>query len=162
VEENVMAHRMKLALLLTPVALIGASALAAPVHESGKKVTASLSGANEVPPTTETATGTAVIWVNQGQRRICWDITTTGFSGADSITAAHIHQGQAGTNGGIVVFLAATLNASNKGCTSIVGGGNNTPLSDGLYDSIRKSPQAFYVNVHTVEFPGGAIRGQLG
>jgi hypothetical protein len=42
-----------------------------------------------------------------------------------------------------------------------VGGGNNTALSRDLLDAIRKSPQAFYVNVHTNIFPNGAIRGQL-
>ena len=142
-------------------ALIAASASAQTVLEGGKRLTATLSGANEVPATTETATGTATITVNPGQGRICWEITTTGFSEADTITATHIHSGLAGANGGIVVHLAATKNGTNTNCTTIVQPGGAT-LTRELIDAIRKSPQAFYVNVHTTEFGGGAIRGQLG
>jgi hypothetical protein len=154
-----MAHRVKLALLLAPAALVAATATA---QQGGAKFNTTLSGTNEVPPTSETATGSAVITVNAGQGQVCWEITTTGFDPAtESITAAHIHSGLAGANGGIVVHLAATMNGTNKACTSVVGGGNNTALSRDLLDAIRKSPQAFYVNVHTNIFPNGAIRGQL-
>lgn len=141
-------------------ALIAAAASAQTVSDGGKRLTATLSGANEVPPTTETATGTARITVNPGQGRICWEITTTGFSEADTITAAHIHSGQAGANGGIIVHLAATKNGTNTNCTTTVEPGGATLTRDQI-DAIRKSPQIFYVNVHTTEFTGGAIRGQL-
>ncbi|MEK6229522.1 MAG: CHRD domain-containing protein, partial [Actinomycetota bacterium] len=30
-----------------------------------------------------------------------------------------------------------------------------------LARAIRKNPAKFYVNVHTADFPGGAVRGQL-
>ena len=157
-----MTARAQLALsFLASAALIG-TAIAAPVHESGKRLTTALSGANEVPPTSETATGTATVWVNAGQGRVCWEITTTPFSaGTTTITGAHIHSGVPGQNGGIVVHLTATLNGTSSGCTTTVQPGGAT-LSPGLLDAIRKSPQAFYVNVHTNLFPGGAIRGQLG
>lgn len=158
-----MAHRTKLALMLAPVALVGTAVAAQ--SDGGTKFRATLTGANQVPPTTETATGIAIVRINAGQRRVCWEIATSGFTpppaGTDQITATHIHSGLAGANGDVVVFLAATLNGTNKGCTSAMGGGNNTPLSEALIDSIRKSPEAFYVNVHTTEFPNGAIRGQL-
>lgn len=136
-------------------ALIATAAIAAPVSESGKRLTTALTGASEVPPNTETATGTATIWVNAGQGRVCWEITTDGpFSaGTTGITGAHIHSGIAGANGGIVVHLTAALDNTTTGCADV---------TRSLADAIRKSPQAFYVNVHTNIFPGGAIRGQLG
>ena len=136
-------------------ALIATAAIAAPVAESGKRLTTALTGASEVPPTTETATGTATIWINPGQRRVCWEITTTGtFSaGTTGITGAHIHSAPPGVNGPIVVPLTAALNGTSTGCTTV---------TRSLADAIRKAPQAYYVNVHTNIFPGGAIRGQLG
>ena len=141
-------------------ALLAAAASAQTALEGGKRLTATLSGANEVPPTTETATGTATVTVNPGQGRICWEVTTTGFSEADTITATHIHSGLAGANGGIVVHISATKNDTSSGCTTTVSPGG-AALTRDLIDAIRKSPQAFYVNVHTTEFGGGAIRGQL-
>lgn len=136
-------------------ALIATAAIAAPVSESGKRLTTALTGASEVPPNTETATGTATIWVNAGQQRVCWEITTTGpFSaGTTGITGAHIHSAPAGINGPIVVPLSATIDGTTTGCADV---------TRDLADSIRRAPQAFYVNVHTNLRPGGAIRGQLG
>lgn len=148
--------------LAASAALIATAAIAQPAREGGKRVTTTLSGANEVPPTSETATGTAEITINPGQGRVCWEITTSGFDLAtESFTGAHIHSGLPGANGGIVVHLTATLNGTSTGCTTTVQPGGAT-LSRSLLDAIRKSPQAFYVNVHTNVFPGGAIRGQLG
>lgn len=136
-------------------ALIATAALAAPVSESGKRLTTALTGASEVPPNTETATGRATIWVNPGQQRVCWEITTTGpFSaGTTGITAAHIHPGFVGQNGSPLVGLSASMNSTSTGCTTV---------TRAIADAIRKSPQAYYVNVHTNLFPAGAIRGQLG
>jgi hypothetical protein len=67
--------------------------------------------------------------------------------------AAHIHSGAAGTSGPVVIPLQ-TPDAAGKssGCM---------PASRSVVASILKDPASFYVNVHTEEFAGGAIRGQL-
>ena len=141
-------------------ALLATTTLAQPVSDGGKRLNATLSGANEVPPADPDGSGTAKITVNAGQGRICWEITTRNI---DAVTMAHIHSGLPGQNGSIVVHLSAVADDTATGCTTVVGpgsGGGAIPRS--LLDAIRKSPQAFYVNVHTGLFPAGAIRGQLG
>ena len=74
-------------------------------------------------------------------------------------TAAHIHAGRAGANGPVRLDLAA------GGFTALPGGGfqafGSVALEDALVAAITEDPTAFYVHVHTAEFPAGAVRGQL-
>jgi len=96
--------------------------------------------------------GVASITVNPGQGEICWTLSVAGI--ALPASSAHIHQAAPGIRGAIVVALSppdATGTAS--GCVSGVNAD--------LLRAIRKSPSAFYVNVHTSQFPAGAVRGQL-
>ncbi|MEW5877070.1 MAG: CHRD domain-containing protein [Acidobacteriota bacterium] len=68
-------------------------------------------------------------------------------------TGAHIHRGKAGEAGSIVLSLSPTFN--NGVAVGAVS------LSATLAGEIRTNPEGFYVNVHTADFPGGAVRGQL-
>lgn len=148
-------------LALLGSASIASTALAEPVADGGKKFTTTLTGEAEVnsagvPNQGDlSATGTATITVNPGQERVCWEITTGNdfTAGTTTIVGAHIHSALAGQNGPIVVALDAVINGTDTGCATV---------TRTLADAIRKSPQAFYVNVHTNLFTGGAIRGQLG
>jgi len=122
---------------------------------------ARLLGRNEVPPADPDGRGLA--FVDTGRTRVCFALAWTNI-GAPLF--AHIHSGVAGVNGPVVVLffdvpepagsppaaLPDTINAA-AGC---VGGQSPTLLAD-----IRQHPSAYYVNIHTAEFPGGAIRGQL-
>jgi hypothetical protein len=67
--------------------------------------------------------------------------------------AAHIHHGDAGAAGPVVVPLT-TPNAAgaSSGCAT---------AARSVVKAILADPGSFYANVHTAEFPGGAIRGQL-
>jgi hypothetical protein len=68
---------------------------------------------------------------------------------------AHIHKGDAGTNGPVVVNLSPPTNGTSAGCVE--------GLAAGLAADITKfNPSDYYVNVHNADFPGGAIRAQLG
>ena len=69
-----------------------------------------------------------------------------------TVTAAHIHRGAAGTNGPPVVTLDAPDDNDSDDCDT---------ADDALVDAIRANPSAFYVNVHTTDYPNGAIRGQI-
>lgn len=98
-------------------------------------------------------TGTALLTVNHGQREVCWDLTVTGV--ALPATAAHIHKAAAGIRGPIVVALSAPdASGQASGCVS--------DRDRALLKDIMTNPADYYVNVHTTEYPAGAVRGQLG
>ncbi len=69
--------------------------------------------------------------------------------------AAHIHKGAAGANGPVVIGLSMAPDAA--------GMASGTATADAaIIADIRANPQNYYVNVHTSDFPNGAVRGQLG
>jgi CHRD domain len=80
---------------------------------------------------------------------VCWDLR---YSAIAAPTAAHIHRGAAGVAGPIVVTFASPGPTTATGCA---------PVDSALATEIVTTPANFYVNVHNVEFPGGALRGQL-
>ncbi len=82
---------------------------------------------------------------------VCWDLSYSGITGTP--VGAHIHRGATGVNGPVVQNLFPTLGAnSGTGCLD---------LAPALATEIMTTPAGFYVNVHTSDFPGGALRGQL-
>lgn len=98
-------------------------------------------------------TGTALLTVNHGQREVCWELSVTAVT--LPATAAHIHKAAAGIRGPVVVGLSAPdATGRASGCVSD---------SDGeLLRDILTNPADYYVNVHTTDYPAGAVRGQLG
>jgi CHRD domain-containing protein len=113
--------------------------------------TTTLRGAEEVPgPGDPDASGFATVTI-QGTT-ITYSILVNGIT---TPTAAHIHRGAFGVPGPVVVPLNPTFGA---GCTS----GTVTNVDANLIAQILANPAAFYVNVHSTEFPDGAVRGQLG
>jgi hypothetical protein len=123
---------------------------------------AKLSGANEVPPADPDGRGLAL--VETGRTRVCFAV---GWTRIAPPIFAHIHVGAAGVNGDVVVLffdvpeiVATGPTASLPATISAVDGcvGDQDP---GRLRDIRRNPSGYYVNVHTPEFPPGAIRGQL-
>ena len=76
-----------------------------------------------------------------------------------NVTAAHIHRGGTTVNGAIEVALAAPVapGAGNPGTSTFCN--NAVPVA--TINNIRFNTRFFYVNVHTGQFPLGAVRGQL-
>ena len=69
-------------------------------------------------------------------------------------TAAHIHRGGTGEAGPVVVtFIPAFTDGVAFG---------NAVVATATLPEILAHPERFYVNVHNDDFPGGALRGQLG
>ena len=145
-----MSNRM--ALVFTSGALLLALMLALPAMAGGRPLSASLSGAEEVPPADPDGSGAVHITLNQGQGRVCWEITVEDITLPAS--AAHIHVGAAGVVGGVVVTLSAP---DGTGFAS----GCRNGIDRNLIKAIRQNPAGYYVNVHNSSFPGGAVRGQL-
>jgi hypothetical protein len=113
---------------------------------SGSNVT--LSGAEEVPPVTTSASGSGTITVKD-DKSVSGSVTTTGVAG----TAAHIHMGAKGRNGPVIV----PLTKSSDGNTWTVPEGRT--LTDAQYEAYKAGN--LYVNVHSAANKGGEVRGQL-
>jgi len=118
---------------------------------------ADLNGANEVPvaggPAVGDKDGKARTIVRIVGEQICF---TSEYSKIAPPSAGHIHAGATGANGGVKVgFFAGALPASLRAVTGCVTSDAATVAA------IKANPELHYVNLHTAEFPGGAVRGQL-
>lgn len=147
-----MLRRFAVVVLLIAVSSAGfaGAALAAPTDLSA----AFLTGAKEVPgPGDDNGVGTAVVSPRPGNGTVCVAIR---YVLIEPPTAAHIHLGPTTEAGGVVVDLVPLI------ATSPPGQINGCVAADpALAENIAVNPSDYYVNVHNVPFPGGAIRGQL-
>jgi hypothetical protein len=109
--------------------------------------TLTLSGAQEVPPVTTSASASGSITVAD-DGAVSGGITTSGIAA----TMAHIHSGAAGANGPVVIPLARDGDSR----WSVPAGAK---LSAEQLRSYRAG--ALYVNVHSAAHPGGELRAQL-
>ena len=155
---------------LIALSLFGAASLASgpawaePVADGGRKFSTPMSGAEECNTSVNPVvcgvgdpdgSATGSITVNVGQDRVCWEFTNV--TNVEPVNRGHIHRAPAGSNGGIVVDffnVAAGTQGPLTGCTT-------TPLGKDLLLDIIRNPSDFYLNLHNVPFPGGAVRGQL-
>lgn len=106
-----------------------------------------LSGMNEIPATSSTATGRGTFVVDSTANTLKFDITFEGLSGNE--TAAHIH-GPAGINETAGVLFALPLGEHKTGVWNY-----NETLENDIITGRT------YVNVHSNLFPAGEIRGQI-
>jgi hypothetical protein len=140
--------------LAAPLVVSATLALATTVASAaqpvaGMNITAKLTGAAEVPPGAEDATGSFSGTFNAAHNQLCYELKSEKF---DTPTAAHIHQGVVGQNGGPVVMLQPPKNGTSKACVAVA-----MDLAMKLMDH----PENYYVNVHNAAYPNGGLRGQL-
>lgn len=115
----------------------------------GTVLPVALTGESEAPAGDPVATGEGTVRARTGQGQVCYRLSVSNLAGA---VAAHIHRGAAGVAGPVAITLRPPANGSSSGCAT---------ASRPVVGALLKSPAAYYVNVHTQEFAGGAIRAQL-
>lgn len=126
------------------------------------------------------ATGTWQLRADRDLDLICYSIELDGVSGdyqSPASTATHIHEGVPGEAGPARVAFAdpEPVDASDpdgirrsSGCVDA----GATSFPDGEMDpdpglafsvaALEDDPSDYYVDTHTVDFPAGAVRGQVG
>jgi hypothetical protein len=125
-----------------------------PVAADGQTLGAVLTGAAEVPPNTNPGFGNATVTFDATRQNI--NVTITVSDLGVPINNFHIHEAPPGTNGPIVVNLIAL------GGTFVNGTMTGTfPIAADVAQRMLQNPNNFYVNVHTVTQPNGAVRGPL-
>jgi hypothetical protein len=135
------------AVLALGLTIVVGSATAASAAEV---FTTTLSGAEEAPnPGDPDGSGFAIVAAIPEAGLVCYAVVVFGIGPA---TAAHIHEAPRGVAGPVVVGLDAPSRGVSSGCVA-----DAEEAAD-----IAADPDDYYVNVHNAEFPGGALRGQLG
>lgn len=110
-----------------------------------------MSGDQEVPHKGDPdGKGHTKVTLNTEKNEVCAEIHVAYIQPA---TAAHIHEGDKGVAGPVVVPLPTpNQDGYAQGCVA---------LDHEKVKQISQNPSHFYVNVHNAEYPDGAVRGQL-
>ncbi len=126
---------------------------------------AHLSSDQEVPPRESMATGQAIFQLSKDGETLSYKLIVANI---EDVRMAHIHMAPAGSNAGFVVWLYSgeTILGTTNGilaegeitAADLVGDLAGMELKD-LVDAMEWGNT--YVNVHTVMYGGGEIRGQI-
>jgi hypothetical protein len=128
-----------------------------------------VTGAQEVPATNSAANGKMTASYNTETRMLNYTVQWSGLSGP--VAAMHIHaSADPGFNAPVVqniiasgsVSSGATLFNPNPAVFGASGSVSGRAFMDGI---VLKEEELLggkmYVNIHTAQFPGGEIRGQI-
>jgi CHRD domain len=132
----------------------------APAAANGPAVflAADLTGSNEVPvtggPKVGDPDGHAVEVLRVQGDTVSFAVAWRGIAAP---TQSHVHEGATGVNGAVKVPLFGSALPDTVAAAT----GSVTVSDHALLDRLTANPEAFYANLHTAEFPGGAVRGQL-
>ena len=113
----------------------------------GDEIKITLSGDQEIPPVTTSASGSGTITVGE-DKSVSGKVTISGMTPL----VAHIHEAAAGTNGPIIIPLTKTSDT-----VWVIPAG--TKLTDAQYASYKAGN--LYYNFHTEAHKSGEIRGQI-
>lgn len=102
-------------------------------------------------PAGRTETGTATLDL-YSDNSFKYTVAVTGLLAGDALTLSHIHYGDPATNGPVILNFNPVF--TNNSATATITG-----LRQTLVDSILSG--TVYVNVHSTQFPGGLVRGQM-
>jgi hypothetical protein len=153
------------------LAALAACLLAAPaVHSQTERFSARLSGSEEVPPIN--TAGSADFEMTNQQGTITFSLTFSDLS--SPLSVAHLHFAPGKVAGGVMIFLCggggqpacpATTEGTITGTITAanVTGPTTQGVNPGDLDSALEAVRdgLSYANMHTANFGGGEIRGQV-
>ncbi len=114
-------------------------------------VDVAMSGANENPAVTTTATGVTTLRLAT-DKTLYAKVSVSGLEANDTVTLAHIHTGAIGTNGSVIIpLIGATADFNTNLKLAPLTDANATLLQTGQV----------YANIHSKRNPGGILRGQI-
>ena len=156
--------------------LLGAGTITSAIAQTVESIPfrMNMSPANEVPAITDPAiSGFGTVWVRvvrDAAGKVVSGTVDFGvryqFAGPITITGLHIHKGDAGTNGPVLIDTRISgantvVDEIGKGAidraVEVPTGSSNVAVIEDLL----KTPSAYYINMHTTVNPGGIIRAQL-
>ena len=127
---------------------LAATLAAVPAFAESMAFKASLSGAEEVPPTNAAGTGAVDLTYDDANKTLTWKGTYSGLTG--NPTGAHLHgPADVGQNAGVEVPLEVTASPF-EGSAAL----NDAQAADLLAGKL-------YLNIHTEANPDGELRGQV-
>ncbi|CAN5700529.1 hypothetical protein BH20ACI3_BH20ACI3_28230 [soil metagenome] len=118
--------------------------------------TANLTGGQEVPPVASPGIGTAFGTYDNVTNILTLDVSFSGL--VSPTTAAHFHCcTPPGANAGVVIgFTGFPTSVTSGGFSNTYNiSGLTATQRDGLLNGL------WYINIHSVQFPGGEIRAQI-
>src|SRR6187431_197263 len=116
--------------------------------ETDYRYSAVMTGVEEVPQVTTDGKGIGIFELNHAKTSVKIKVLFTGLT--SDVTGAHIHHAAAGSNGPVIFDLDGLRNGNTIEGTWEPGADLDALLAGELY-----------INVHTMNNPGGEIRGQI-
>jgi len=113
----------------------------------GQEIKVALSGGQEIPPVTTSASGAGVITVGP-DKSVSGRVAVSGMV----VSVAHIHEAPAGGNGPIIIPLVMAPD-------NVWRVPEGAKLTDAQYDSYKAGN--LYFNIHSDTYKKGEIRGQI-
>jgi hypothetical protein len=140
-------------MMMAPVDTTGTTDTTGAVMTDALSWTTALSGATEVPgPGDPDGTGSASVTIDTASSQVCYTLFVQNLT--LPAAAAHIHRGAAGESGDVVIPFDIPPDATGNAVSCVAA-------DAALLAEIAQNPAGFYVNVHTSDFPDGAVRGQI-
>jgi hypothetical protein len=145
-------------LALASLLVIAAPAAVAQIEAANVVFHVTLSGGDTGDPQGQ---GEAVLRFNPATGTLCYVVVVSGIGEptepATNLGDAHIHGPLPGT--GIAVDLETDF--VQRGTSDVFVAADCVSVNAATLEAILANPSLFYVNIHTVEFSGGAIAGEL-
>jgi hypothetical protein len=169
-----MSKHPKVTVLGAALAALALAAFAMPAlgDRGGRSLKAELSGFEEVPAISSAGSGELLLRIAGDENSIEYVLSYENIGGTATV-GAHIHLGQPGVNGGVIVFLCG--GSGKPDCTPNSGlvadiitpddviGPAGQGIAAGEFDKLIEAIRGgvTYANVHTDIHLGGEIRGRI-